>query len=204
MTETRKRPLKSRKKVVKHCKKKPRKVGARVRKALTIAQYRDRHLKVIRIAIMVTEFGPYQEELLKGYKEAMSEIIPQDVQVIYKEFCSEGAYKELVMDNARRIIEGCFDLIYAIGNQQITYLKVVRDMLGDKTPAMFAGVSDAIKRGFIKSYKKSYNNIFGVTVLPPCNILPAQLIMVFCPTVRDFFMPYRRDSIQGALESELG
>ena len=179
------------------------KVGIRERKRKEQEQYNARHVEEIRIAIMMTNYSDYHQTLLDSYKAEVKKVIPSHVKVVYKEFCSQGVYEELIMDAAKHIIEQDFDLVYTIGFQQVRLMKEVKKLLGSKMPMMFAGIYHAVKHKVLRSYKISQNNIFGVSVESPSNILPAQLVMIDRPDIKDFFMPYQSDSMHSILSAEL-
>jgi len=161
------------------------------------------HPKVIRVAVMMTNFGPYQEELLSGYKERIEEIVPQGTLITYEEFSSNGPYSEIIVDNFKRVVERKFDLIYAIGARHTTVIKEARKHFKVKIPMMFAGISHALRQGILSTYQKSPGGVFGVSVTPPSNILPAQLILAGKPDIITFFMPYEDDNKNYTLLSDI-
>ena len=165
--------------------------------------YQVRKQEEIRIAVMMTDYGDYHQTLLDSYKKEVRKLMPKGTKIVYKEFCSQGPYDELVVDYAREIIEKEFDLVYAIGFRQVRLVKEVKKALASKIPVMFAGVYHAVKKNILRSYKVSQNNIFGVSVESPSNILPAQLIMIGSPDIKEFFMPYRNDGMKSVLSAEL-
>jgi len=165
-----------------------------MKKTRDIARYNARCTKVVRVAIMMTDLGPYQEELLLGYKFRLQKIIPADIKISFEEFVSNGPYNELIIDNFKSVVRRKFDLIYAIGVRHSTLIQEMRKKMGVKIPMMFAGVSHPIKKGLIERYSRSQSGIFGVSVTSPSNILPVQLILVGRPDIETFFMPYRQDN----------
>jgi len=173
-------------------------------KTRDIARHNARNYpKVIRVAVMMTNFGPYQEELLIGYKKRIERILPPGFKVTYEEFSSSGPLGELIVDNLKQIAKRKFDLIYTIGIRNTAVVKEARKHLKIKIPMMFAGVSHALRQGIISSYKSSPGGVFGISVTPPSNILPAQLIIAGKPNIINFFMPYKNDSSFHSLSNEL-
>ena len=159
--------------------------------------------KVVRVAVMMTDLGPYQEELLSGYKDHIEEIIPESTLVVYEEFSSNGPHDELIIDNLTKVVERKFDLIYSIGSRHAIILKEARKRMKVKIPLMFAGVSHALRQGLLSTYQKSPGGVFGVSVTPPSNILPAQLILAGKPDIITFFMPYEAIGTHHVLFAEL-
>lgn len=180
-----------------------KKMSIREKQRKAKALYDARHVKEIRIAIMMTEFGHYHEQLLSGFKHEMAKLIPRDTKIIYEEFSSQGPYLELISDNFQKIIKRRFDLIYTIGFLQVATVKDLRKQLGNKTPIMFAGIYHAVKKNIVRTYKVSHNALFGVSVSSPSDILPAQLVLISRPDITTFFMPYRAHAMHSILQTEL-
>lgn len=115
--------------------------------------------KTYNIAILTPVSHPSLEALEKGFKETLQKSGKADYT--FKSYNANGQ-RPLMRAQAEEIINGNFDLIYAIASQPAIILKEISTKKQRTTPIVFAAVSKPVKMGLIESVASSNNHLTGV------------------------------------------
>ena len=156
-----------------------------------------------RIAVLIPENSGIYSIVSDECKRILK--LDDECKFIVEKFVAGGT-AEYLLDRYIDLILGKekpYHAILTIGLSSTLAAKRGTQKQKNKTPIVFSAVTAPTARNLIHSYKESRNNLIGVAVAPPCQLIPIQLLKLLDPKAKSFFVPYREDSVDGQILDDM-
>jgi putative ABC transport system substrate-binding protein len=138
--------------------------------AISIGIYYQSHKKKLslsakgyRIALLVPAIHPAMDEIEQGIRDTMSTVGTKPYQL---DIYNGNANKTLIRSQAEEIVNGGYDLVYAIGTGCAHLLAELTKKKGSSLPVVFTAVdTDPVALGIVPSLESSGSNVTGCIVM---------------------------------------
>jgi len=149
--------------------------------------------KVFRVAIFMPLYKGLYKSVFNHCKVALEN--DRDCIFVVDRFSVNSVDQSLLSDAADRILNSSmnYNAVISIGKCASFMMRGKTQLQTKRTPVVFTAVENSLASELIHARTSSRNNLVGVTVVTPCQIVPIQLLREANPKCRKFFIPYREE-----------
>ena len=149
--------------------------------------------RVYRIAALMPEYSELYKTVYDAFEKKLKD--ERDGKFEVERFVSGGTSPHLLDRHVDLIIDSHknFDAIFTIGITSTHAAKRRTLLKNKKMPVVFSAVNKSILNELVHSQQSSRNNLTGIAVITPCQILPIQALQKVNPEARTFLVPYREE-----------
>jgi|GEM_PF-1032886 len=154
----------------------------------------DEEKQIYHIAVLM----PYYSELCKRLYDYCRDALGGDKECVFltERFSANGINALLMERHVNAILDSKtkFDAIVTIGKKASLAAKKITKKRKSTIPVIFTAIERSVVSSLVHSSKNSRNNLVGVAVVTPCQLMPIKLILRTNPNAKHFFIPYRQEA----------